>query len=522
MLAAVLIVVVLAGLLSGQSVTVDIGVPVPITFDVTPEAVTPRPHLVVRYRVYVDGVRQEGLTFTASGSSVRSELPPFTTAGTRTVQLKSYWVIQTPGTWRCATPTAIPNECAEVNGPTGTVTVQPPVTPPTPVPVNLVLGTVQAPPAPEPVPAPTPTPTPQPTPAPIPPPPPSSDRNGYYSALTQRGDFWKGYSLRDQAQLLQPRLGGFAAANSYPLDINYDPAVDAAKVVVPPFSNPTNIKLAADVSADATQIPLTDSSSAENGIVVKIDAEILMVTAKAGTGAQTVLTVTRGAYGTTPALHAVGAAVARGGNSIANTVNLPMQTENGHRYLTTWDAWFSPDLRMPLSGLKNWKTFQFLGRKSVGGSTGIWFEVRTRFDGGSAPMQLPLSDTMIGAVDVRGYSTPAGPNVTSQEPITPRLATFAVRPATWTRYWMLLEQRTSDPDWDLVSLWVADESTDAVQILDRRQVQAYGLVSHFMLEFNTSTTTLKEGRGDLVTYVRNVAMLRDVADVPPLFQRPVR
>jgi len=63
--------------------------------------------------------------------------------------------------------------------------------------------------------------------------------NDYFNALLARGEHWKSYSLRDQAQLLQ-----YKNASSLPPSVNYvwpndpDPhAQDAAKVVIPVTSS---------------------------------------------------------------------------------------------------------------------------------------------------------------------------------------------------------------------------------------------------------------------------------------------
>jgi len=82
-----------------------------------------------------------------------------------------------------------------------------------------------------------------------------------------------------------------------------------------------------------------------------------------------------------------------------------------------------------------------------------------------------------------------------------------------------IEQNASG--WELMSLWVADENTNAVKIIDRLQFEAYNGINRFRLEFNTSQDPVKVGRGPLVAYVRNFVMLRDVVDEAPLFLRPL-
>lgn len=242
--------------------------------------------------------------------------------------------------------------------------------------------------------------------------------------------------------------------------------------------------------------------------------------------------------------------------SMGNTVRLPIGTADGTTTLVTWDAWFGAEFQFNKTNIANYKTFQFASPKDR-----IWWEIRTRFkqdesahgkrkQGGGAAKKEQASgggknrkhaapseekkapenpthdDTgVIGVVDARGYGGqdhPFGPNVTNSAPLSPEVGTFTVRPATWTRYWAFIEQHEND--WDLVSLWVADENHDPVQILDRLQLSVKKSVDQFWLEFNTSS----HGKGvelpERVAYARNVAMLRniDYKDIKPLLQRPVK
>ena len=85
----------------------------------------------------------------------------------------------------------------------------------------------------------------------------------------------------------------------------------------------------------------------------------------------------------------------------------------------------------------------------------------------------------------------------------------------------IIEQRAND--YDLVSLWVADETTGPVQLHDRLPVSVRnGTIDSFWLEFNTSTTELGPNRtGDLTAYVRNIVALVDPAEVKSVLVRPV-
>ena len=103
---------------------------------------------------------------------------------------------------------------------------------------------------------------------------------------------------------------------------------------------------------------------------------------------------------------------------------------------------------------------------------------------------------------------------------------FFVMPETWTRYWASFEHVVvGGVDYWELSLWVADENRDPVRILAGSQLlpsSTDGLWRSFWLEYNTSVNDVRAGRGDLVNYVRNIAMLRDPVDIPGILARPTR
>jgi hypothetical protein len=258
--------------------------------------------------------------------------------------------------------------------------------------------------------------------------------------------------------------------------------------------------------------------------------------------------------------------------SLSNQVRLPIGTSDGTTTLVTWDAWFGKEFRFENTGIGQYKTFQF---SSPGDR--LWCEVRTKFrqdearnarrartgthggrgtdsrmDGAQsaatgqtdersrqdppgggkgknrrraeAPSPAKTdgrASSDIGVVDVRAYGKSGvmlGPNVAKGAPLAPQAGSFTIRAETWTRYWMLIDQRADD--WDLVSLWVADENHDPVQLVDGRQLNVKRSVDLFWVEFNSSGHA-KKGVGDRVGYIRNVVMLRNVRDVKGLLQRPV-
>jgi hypothetical protein len=195
--------------------------------------------------------------------------------------------------------------------------------------------------------------------------------------------------------------------------------------------------------------------------------------------------------------------------SLPNQVRFPMDTTDGTAYFVTWDAWFGAEFHISTAGIPQQKTFQF-------SSDGIWFEVQSRFNLNQGGLAQVTTRGYAGG-NARGDNPPFGPNVTDTNPL-PQVGTFSIKAERWTRYWAVIDQRAND--FDLASLWVADETTGPVQLLDRIQLDAInGKIDQFYLEYNTSTSP-PEGRGPLVAYVRNLVMMRNVVNPTGLMQRP--
>ena len=94
-----------------------------------------------------------------------------------------------------------------------------------------------------------------------------------------------------------------------------------------------------------------------------------------------------------------------------------------------------------------------------------------------------------------------------------------IKAETWTRYWVQMEQRGDS--WERMTMWVADENRGPVKIIDRLELEVGLGLDSFQLEFNSSNDRATRNRGDLVTYVRNVAIMRDYGDPSNLLVRPV-
>jgi hypothetical protein len=337
--------------------------------------------------------------------------------------------------------------------------------------------------------------------------------HGYFNSLVARSDHWKSYGLRNQAEIERYRKGNSADVNYLFLSGDPDPRrQDAAKVVVADYGNLGGAVLAAPMSATDTVMVTTGGLPYAPRLTYKIDDEVVLYSSRVTADGVTRTTVQRGQNGTRPAAHAAGAKVGTGSNSLQSQVRLPMGTEDGHSYLVTWDAWYGKEVK--LAELTNWKTYQFAQGTTGDGNLGL--EIRTRFDGGQAP-KTTLAANEIAVVDMRHYVNMQDPAVEDQ--ITPMRGVFAIRAETWTRYWVLIEHVVGD--WDRVSLWVADVTRPPVLLLDR---VAFETGSHtfrsFWLEFNTSTDRVVPNRGPLVSYVRNLVMLRDVTNPKGLLAMP--
>ncbi len=222
-------------------------------------------------------------------------------------------------------------------------------------------------------------------------------------------------------------------------------------------------------------------------------------------------------------------------NSLISMARLPLDTTDGHSYFFTWDGyWTDSYLR---TGLDNHKAFQF----ASGGNSGtIWLEPQTNFANTWSRAACFDANQHVAGFTTRSYNAaPAGPADWSQtdgnrsaqapssvEPLLPKLGDFCIKPNTWTRFFYTINQRAND--YDLVSAWVADETTEPVQIYRDLQVSVRtngataNMIKEFWLEYNTSTDNhLRLDNRDLVSYFRNFAALRNVGDVRPLLLKPL-
>lgn len=363
------------------------------------------------------------------------------------------------------------------------------------------------------------------------------DQHAYFNALVKRSEHWKSYSLRSPAQLECKKSGGYAVSCTDEKWVTYSPTTDtdphrqdAAKVRIPAFTTMTTT-LASPASASDSSLTIVPYSASVIGDkkVIKIDNEVMTIISRTS---DTTISVVRGDFGTTPAPHAAGAAVRRNVNSLTNQVRVPLLTEDGHSYLFTWDGYWT-DSYMNMWPMAH-KAFQF-GSGGSGGNQ-IWLEPQTDFTG----YQDTCFNKAIHAFSAqyRSYNAAntlsdwmatdgnqVGPGTINSQ-LKPKVGQFCAKPNMWTRWWVRINQRTNN--WDDLDAWVADETTEAVQILRGLKISVRttgptpNQIADFWLEFNTSTSThIRLDQRDLVAYVRNFVALRDVGDVNSLLVRPV-
>lgn len=387
--------------------------------------------------------------------------------------------------------------------------------------VVSALKTISAPvePPPPPVDPPPPVEDPPADPPPVdPPPPPPSEPpvsgppvsagggNAYFESLAANPAAVKIFSFRNQSEIdavSQKSSTKTVVPNEY---VRYDPTVDAARVIVPKWRPDTLGVLGQDISTDDVKVLLdtTNTSAWGRERPLQVDNEIIWKPAE-GKLVDKVLDVKRGCWGTTPAAHSKGSPLKVWNNNLLNQVRVPLVTEDGHDYIITWDSMMNRDF-IHIGGYKH---FQLTRAKN------IWFELQMFFK--------PRVAEECGYIDIRTYQ---GGGRTLEEAYgpgagpghAPTTMDFYTMDKVWTRYWVRCEQRVG---FDLMSVWVADETRDPVLILDRYPVENSPTgIDQFYVEYNTSESAGTEGRPDeLVGLVRNFIMLRDVP-IEPLLMKP--
>ena len=405
----------------------------------------------------------------------------------------------------------------------------------------------------------------------------------YFNGLVARPDVFtvngvpRAFSLRPVAgapitspyyekQLQSKGAGGYRSTNTCYgspdiARVTYSPQTDtnlyrqnAAKVVIPQWCEDVT-SVATAINSTQNWIPLTTVETwPRRERSIRIDNEVMTIDRPCDTCSHmdgNKVYVRRGTFNTTAVSHAAGAAIDYSANSLATQLRLPIKTpsNSSNTYLFTWDVYYTDSFLQAgvyNASLNAHKTFQF-GSGNDPDPGEIWIEPRIRYDAGHNCCVVPgfNPNIHVGAVDVRAYNQPGpgpanwtlsdgntlGPN-TTRDPLrhitSPAMdGYFLVSPNRWTRFWMKLEVRVND--YDYLTLWVADEATGAVKLLDNMPVSlpvngatTPNSVDSFWLELNTSVDSItRPDFRDWVAYFRNVVVLKDPLDIPTLFVRPV-
>lgn len=414
---------------------------------------------------------------------------------------------------------------------------------------------------------------------------PGDGPHDFFDALIERGDFYKGKSLRpspgvsdvndpyfENQLILQQNAtnGGILGAGCPSIGAGYyspgtdtDPqAQDAAKLAIPPFVIPGGCQAghtltgAIDDSVTKFATGVVSSTYGPPGErAIRIDDEVMdlrpCTVAEGGDGIRAYiqgtkeLCVIRGQYGTAAASHALGAQVKVSGNAIPVILHIPFSTTDGNTYVITWDEFWTDSY----IGVKSWNNAQKTYQVKNGGGSKLW-EPRLRFDGGSDDGDSrpagwnPATD--IATIDIRSYQSDyAGVDdwsLTNGNTMGPswvkgcggaclrgQTGQFIVKPNTWVRFWIKVVQQADD--FDLFTMWVADENNDAVILFEDVKMSVNGGSANQTLTFfdfekgDSSTEHARGGLFDLVSYARNWAVLVNPPadlDAAGLLARPKR
>jgi hypothetical protein len=226
--------------------------------------------------------------------------------------------------------------------------------------------------------------------------------------------------------------------------------------------------------------------------------------------------------------------------SLANQVRPEIHKSTGD-VLVTWDSWNTPEWYLgrtcSVGATTTQKTFQLSAPAE--GNAGRHMEIRQRYTGASYaggtvagwnPVTSLTQGTDIATIDVRSYSVMGA----SGSPMAGQVADFVIKKDTWTRYWALYELNQGSAwscgmasgNYDLFSLWVADENQAPVRLYDRVAVEADrvtagactagsvlvtpGEVQGLWFEYNSSEGGCTGGASqDRIGYFRNWAALND-------------
>lgn len=233
-----------------------------------------------------------------------------------------------------------------------------------------------------------------------------------------------------------------------------------------------------------------------------------------------------------PIMDAAKAVTPAGKTSLGNCVFLPIPDHAPQSLFATWDVWMAKEYAFSLTGIGNYKQFNFCSPARV------WNEIKSDFNEADATMPGKLA-----AIECRYYGSKSngewGPNLERNHPMSPKIGHFGTVAEVWARYFVLFTPRPDLPatvagltegttitsHWWEFSLWMADVTREAVHLLDRLLVvpnlpQGATGWHKFFIEYNTSSHGLGDAIPERVSYLRNAVFLQGITDPTPLLQRP--
>lgn len=195
------------------------------------------------------------------------------------------------------------------------------------------------------------------------------------------------------------------------------------------------------------------------------------------------------------------------GSTDSQQKRFPIAISSGSMLLT-WDLRFDQNFAFKGNGyLGRHKTFQ------IGQNNDRWVVLKTDYANAA---QSGVAELYVAAGGGTQWYGP-GTYTVRQEVLEPSLAKFFIAANTWTRVWVWLQDIGQPVSY--MSVWVADESRGPVQLYNRLAmiVPSSGL-DKFWLEYDTSQDTAVNPA--MRSWNRNLVVLKNVADVKTLLQRP--
>jgi hypothetical protein len=234
------------------------------------------------------------------------------------------------------------------------------------------------------------------------------------------------------------------------------------------------------------------------------------------------MTVTRGAWGTTPASHTAGDQLNAGANSLSPNLKKDLQTDGQvtARYLFTWDHY--PTSSYVGTGLANHKEFQIAFAKS--GQQG--WETQTRFAGDHSCCPSSFTQGVdVASVTARSYWQSVQQTFIN-DPLRPMQGDpWVLKPNRWTRYWVYIEANadTDDTKWvsgTTLASAITDTTTTTISVVQPSTTETNpfsqtpsGHIKNRRIRIGSEVMSIVDGAGT-GTAPRTLTVVRGVAGTP--------